>query len=109
MLLFQRFVCLCLGTLIRATFGSNCQDIDDWRSRHAGQWKVGPDRYYRMGAITKFVTWDKADESCGNYYEDSQLAVPHTGDDVHFIREHVIRAGKGGAVCVWVGKLFMTT
>ena len=60
-----------------------------------------------MGGITKARTWDYADNSCGDKYQDSQLAVPHSGDDVHFIRERMIRPLSNG--CVWVGKLTMTT
>ena len=74
-----------------------------------GKWKVriGPDRYY-MVRTSDFMYWDQADDLCGNYWNDSQLAIPHSGEDVHFIREHVIRPHHPKR-CSWVGKFVMTT
>ena len=106
---FQSFVCL--SAILVGAWGLNCSDLDDWRSRHGG-WHVGPDRYYKLGGYTKYHKWEQAEDSCGNYFEDSQLAVPHSGDDVHFIREQVMRPSNplfSLDWCVWVGKLTMTT
>ena len=54
-----------------------------------------------------FEYWDKANKLCGNYYRDYQLAIPHSPDDVHFIRELMARPYASG--CIYVGKLIMTT
>ena len=111
MFLWSLFLSLCLPA--RASLrGLNCTDQfhDDRKKRdESSAWRigVGPDRYY-MIRTGRFEYWNKANSLCGNYYKDFQLAVPHSPDDVHFIRELMLRPSYPGG-CIYVGKLIMTT
>ena len=67
-------------------------------------WSVGPDRYYRASGLNGGTDWDYAEQHCLTYKPyKAQLAVPHSFDDAHFMKAHVME-NQG----FWVGKVFET-
>ena len=65
-------------------------------------WMVGPDRYYRAFGLDGGELWDEADRRCRQHQSyDYQLAVPHSFDDAHFMKAHVVTGA-----AFWVGKVF---
>ena len=84
------------------------QDLDQnclmeyWRMRDDGNWKIGPDRYYYKRGLRHPGTWATGNKVCPKNFHGSQLAIPHSGDDVHFMRTYVSTEDSS------VGKLVMT-
>ena len=71
--------------------------------KRADRWRVGPDRYYAANGIVAHgrQSWSVANSHCVHDM-NSQLAIPYSLDDAHFMKhmEHI----HGGVA--WVGKLF---